>query len=101
MQSDIPPTISRARTSTVCILSDDQQMSGVFPKGIVHLPFLETIGFSKNSLSGNLPKDIKNMDHLVEVFIGENKFSGEVPIEWWQSGVVGSSRQLPFWIHPT
>ena len=60
-------------------------MSGVFPVGIVHLPFVEWLGFSSNNLSGPLPRNIfTGMKHLVQVHLGDNQLSGEVPMEWWQ-----------------
>jgi hypothetical protein len=74
----------------IVLFADGQELSGPFPVGIVHLPFLESIEFLAGNLSGPLPSDddiLGRLTHLVHVNLGHNQLSGEIPIEWWHRRV--------------
>jgi hypothetical protein len=60
-------------------------MSGSFPTGIFHLPFLQVIQFGVGTLMGSLPKELIALKDLTSLKLYMNQFSGEIPTDWWSS----------------
>jgi hypothetical protein len=60
-------------------------MTGSFPEGIEHFPFLQSISFAYGELKGTVPKEIACMKHLVNVEAHFNSLHGHIPRRLWQS----------------
>ena len=64
--------------------SDGAGMSGTFPSGLTHLPFLQYIHFAVGTMGGPLPKEIDALSDLRGLRLQGHRFSGEIPAEWYQ-----------------
>mmetsp|Transcript_9110 Transcript_9110/g.17375 ORF Transcript_9110/g.17375 Transcript_9110/m.17375 type:complete len:568 (-) Transcript_9110:227-1930(-) len=62
---------------------DGQDLNGIFPEGIVHLPFLEKLSLSLNKIRGSIPRDIARLANLKFLDISFNSIEGVVPEELW------------------
>ena len=66
-----------------------QEMSGTFPAGLKHMPFLQSVALIANSLKGPLPPDLMEMKYLVNLELHFNEFTGPIPEEWWNAQNLG------------
>jgi Leucine-rich repeat (LRR) protein len=66
-------------------------MSGGFPTGIVHIPYLQVVKFTAGSMTGPLPSGIiEGLKNLRVIDLQVNEFTGEIPKEWWEAKKLAS-----------
>ena len=71
------------RISLPLLSPDGSNMTGTFPEGILHLPFLQSLSMAWGQLEGPLPKDVVDMKHLANIELHYNAFTGEIPEKWY------------------
>ncbi|KAJ3109577.1 hypothetical protein HDU96_007180 [Phlyctochytrium bullatum] len=76
--TSIPSSLGRSKDLQRLSLSNCQ-LSGEFPKQLLHLLNLERLNLDHNSFIGALPDSISELRSLVELTLNGNDFSGSIP----------------------
>jgi Leucine-rich repeat (LRR) protein len=74
-------TILKTLNHFLTLSSFPNQIHGVFPSLVTHIPTLIMVNLSDNLFSGVIPGEIGNLSRLEELNVANNSFSGAIPIE--------------------
>jgi len=62
-----------------------QSLSGPFPEGVKHFPYLQNLALTRSDLRGPLPTSLNEMKRLLSIELNHNNFTGEIPSQWWEA----------------
>ncbi|KAJ1421961.1 Leucine-rich repeat [Sesbania bispinosa] len=79
MTGHISPSICNLTQLSSITISDWKGISGIIPRCITTLRFLQTIDLSGNFISGNVPWDIGRLTQLTMLNLADNHISGRIP----------------------
>jgi Leucine-rich repeat (LRR) protein len=63
-----------------CLSLNDNNMTGIMPQVMGHLPSLAVLSLCNNSISGSISPGLQNFTSLEELFLSSNHLSGQIPL---------------------